>query len=113
MTTKFERAQEAKSFFIDTDDVKKGVKELRKQNILFAKSFLRRLHKSRVSFAQHSLTNFTCLLLKLQIGTSSRTTFFYFSVKFYFLFDLTVRDQNFQFCLLASGLTPLGVSLHL
>ncbi|GLJ50454.1 hypothetical protein SUGI_1075050 [Cryptomeria japonica] len=41
-----------------------GVKDLRKQNILFAKSFLRRLHKSRVSFAQHSLTNFTCLLLK-------------------------------------------------
>ncbi|GLJ33065.1 hypothetical protein SUGI_0665480 [Cryptomeria japonica] len=40
------------------------VKDLRKQNILFAKSFLRRLHKSRVSFAQHSLTNFTCLLLK-------------------------------------------------
>ncbi|GLJ22431.1 hypothetical protein SUGI_0422290 [Cryptomeria japonica] len=43
-----------------------GVKDLRKQNILFAKSFLRRLHKSRVSFAQHSLTNFTCLLLKVQ-----------------------------------------------
>ncbi|GLJ41185.1 hypothetical protein SUGI_0852620 [Cryptomeria japonica] len=40
------------------------VKDLRKQTILFAKSFLRRLHKYRVSFAQHSLTNFTCLLLK-------------------------------------------------
>ncbi|GLJ39965.1 hypothetical protein SUGI_0817630 [Cryptomeria japonica] len=31
------------------------VKDLRKQTILFAKSFLRRLHKYRVSFAQHSL----------------------------------------------------------
>ncbi|GLJ29325.1 hypothetical protein SUGI_0578280 [Cryptomeria japonica] len=40
------------------------VKDLRKQTILFAKSFLRRLHKYRVSFAQHSLRNFTCLLLK-------------------------------------------------
>ncbi|GLJ50341.1 hypothetical protein SUGI_1072360 [Cryptomeria japonica] len=48
-----------------------GVKDLRKQNILFAQSFLRRLHKSRVSFAQHSLTNFTCLLLKVVLKTSS------------------------------------------
>ncbi|GLJ41411.1 hypothetical protein SUGI_0857150 [Cryptomeria japonica] len=46
-----------------------------KQTILFAKSFLRRLHKYRVSFAQHSLTNFTCLLLKSIFCTGQSSSF--------------------------------------
>ncbi|GLJ34470.1 hypothetical protein SUGI_0693320 [Cryptomeria japonica] len=66
----FEKGISGKGFLMTPVGIRGSfnlVKDLRKQTILFAKSFLRRLHKYRVSFAQHSLTNFTCLLLKREI----------------------------------------------